>query len=75
MVEKAIKGFDGEFTKTQLWRHLPKKMMYQTYCVVIDYLVEHHRVSIDAEGKLGWVYYPEMAREYFARKDLAWPGQ
>ena len=70
MVEDFIKKHDGEFKKRKLWESLPKKMMYQTFCVVIDYLVYSRKVSIDAEGKIGWIYYPELARKYYERKDL-----
>ncbi len=71
MVEKAIKKHDGEFKKRALWEHLPKKMMYQTFCVVIDYLYPR-KISIDAEGKIGWVYYPRSARRWYNMKHLAW---
>ena len=70
MVEDFIKKYDGEFKKRKLWESLPKKMMYQTFCVVIDYLVYSRKISIDAEGKIGWIYYPEIARKYYERKDL-----
>ena len=71
MVEDFIKEHDGELKKRKLWESLPKKMMYQTFCVIIDYLLYSHKISIDAEGKIGWIYYPEMVRKYIARKDLA----
>lgn len=70
MVEKFIKMHDGEFKKRRLWESLPKKMMYQTFCVIIDYLLDSHKISVDAEGKVGWIYYPEKAREFYSRKDL-----
>lgn len=70
MVEDFIKKHDGEFKKRKLWESLPKKMMYQTFCVIIDYLLYSHKISIDAEGKIGWIYYPKIARKYYARKDL-----
>lgn len=70
MVEDFIKGHDGEFKKRKLWESLPKKMMYQTFCVVIDYLLESHKVSIDSEGKVGWIYYPESARKYYEKSSL-----
>tara|TARA_Y100000310_G_C20234197_1_gene601660 strand:- start:223 stop:513 length:291 start_codon:yes stop_codon:yes gene_type:complete len=70
MVEEFIKKHDGEFKKRKLWESLPKKMMYQTFCVVIDYLLYSGKISIDTEGKIGWIYYPEIARKYYARKDL-----
>ena len=70
MVEKFIKEHDGEFKKRKLWESLPKKMMYQTFCVIIDYLLYSSKISIDKEGKIGLVYYPELARKYHARTDL-----
>ena len=70
MVEEFIKKHDGELRKRKLWESLPKKMMYQTFCVIVDYLIYSHKLSIDAEGKLGWIYYPGLAKKYYARKDL-----
>ena len=70
MVEDFIKKHDGEFKKRKLWESLPKKMMYQTFCVVIDYLVYSSKISIDSEGKIGWIYYPEIARKFYEGKDL-----
>jgi len=72
MVEKFIKEHDGEFKKRSLWEHLPKKMMYQTFYVVIDYLLYSRKISIDAEGKIGWIYYPESAKEHIKNKNLFW---
>lgn len=70
MVEEFIRKKDGEYKKRALWESLPKKMMYQTFCVIIDYLLYSRKISIDAEGKLGWIYYPESAYKYYKRKDL-----
>ncbi|MDO8509152.1 MAG: hypothetical protein Q7S27_05715 [Nanoarchaeota archaeon] len=71
MVEEFIKENDGEYKKRALWEHLPKKTMYQTFCVIIDYLLYSRKISIDSEGKIGWIYYPDSAHYYFERKDLA----
>ena len=70
MVEEFIKRHDGEFKKRRLWELLPRKMMYQTFCVIIDYLLYSRKISIDSERKIGWIYYPEIARDYFKRKEL-----
>jgi len=72
MVEDFIKKKDGEFKKRKLWESLPKKMMYQTFCVIIDYLLESNKISIDAEGKIGWIYYPETVKKYMKQKHLSW---
>ncbi|MEA3329134.1 MAG: hypothetical protein U9Q06_00130 [Nanoarchaeota archaeon] len=70
MVEEFIRKYDGEFKKRALWEALPKKMMYQTFSIIIDYLLETGKISVDAIGKIGWIYYPETARKYLNRKDL-----
>ena len=70
MVEEAIKEYDGEFKKRSLWEHLPKKMMYQTFCVIIDYLLYSRKISVDSEGKIGWIFYPESANRFYNRTDL-----
>ena len=72
MVEEFIQKNDGEFKKRSLWEHLPKKMMYQTFCVVIDYLLYSRKISIDSEGKIGWIYYPKNSNEHMKEKNLFW---
>jgi phage pi2 protein 07 len=72
MVENAIQEYDGEFKKKALWSNLPKKMMYQTFCVIIDYLLYSRKISIDSEGKIGWIYYPEKTSEHIKNKELFW---
>ena len=72
MVEDAIRKYDGEFKKRLLWENLPKKMMYQTYCVIIDYLLYSGKISIDAGGKIGWIFYPEKVQEHIKNKSLFW---
>ena len=72
MVERAIKKHDGEFKKRQLWERLPKKMMYQTFCVVIDYLLYSGKISIDSEGKIGWIFYPKETAQRLKYKHLFW---
>jgi len=70
MVEEFIKKNSGEFKKRKLWEHLPKKMMYQTFCVIFSYLQESNKIAIDKEGKIGWIWDPEGIRKYLKRRDL-----
>ena len=72
MVEEFIKEYDGEYKKRVLWESLPKKTMYQTFCVIIDYLLYSRKISIDAEGKIGWIYYPEKKDDVEKYKHLFW---
>jgi|TARA_B100000315_G_C14427819_1_gene518705 hypothetical protein len=70
MLERSIKKYDGEFKKKQLWEKLPKKMMYQTFCVIIDYLLYSKKISIDSEGKIGWIFYPKDVDERIKYNEL-----
>ena len=72
MIEKSIQKHDGELSKMNLWKKLPKKMMYQTFCVAIDYLLYSRKISIDSEGKIGWIYYPKSVDKRIKNKKLFW---
>ena len=43
MVEKFIKEHSGEFKKTELFNNLPKKMMWGTFNVILQYLWENNK--------------------------------
>lgn len=45
MVEKAINKHK-ELGKYQLWRKLPKKMMYQTFQLIIKYLENSGKINL-----------------------------
>lgn len=70
MVERFIQKYDGEYKKKAVWQKLPKRMMYQTFCLVIDYLFHSRKISIDSEGKIGWIYYPKSVDERIKNKHL-----
>lgn len=56
MIEEAIKKAKDYPTRTQLWKGLPKKVMYQTFGVVINYLIESKKVMLSKDGKLVWIF-------------------
>ena len=64
MVEETIKNAKEYPSKRQLWLSLKKKVMYQTFNIVIDYLVESNKVVIDKEGKVIWIWDPEGVKKY-----------
>jgi len=72
MVERFIKKHDGEFKKRALWEHLPKGMMYQTFRLTLDYLLYSRKISVDSEGKVGWIYFPKKANKGLKNKELFW---
>ena len=63
MVEKTVQKYSQECGKYQLWKKLPKKMMYQTFQTILDYLENSGKIIIDKDGCIIWTYNPERIRE------------
>jgi len=64
MVEKTIYKHSGELGKYQLWKKLPRKVMYQTFLLILDYLEETNKILIDKrDGKIVWIWDPEGVRK------------
>ncbi|MCU0642517.1 MAG: hypothetical protein MUF61_03000 [archaeon] len=70
MVERTIKEFSGEFNRTELWKKLPRKVMWQTYLVILDYLQSINKIAIDSIGKVGYIWNPETAKRFAHRKAI-----
>jgi len=56
MVEEIIQKHSQECGKYQLWQKLPRKMMYQTFQTILDYLEKSGKIIIDKEGCILWTY-------------------
>jgi hypothetical protein len=72
MVEKYIDENSGAYKKTELFNNLPKKVMWQTFQVIIDYLESIHKIAYDREGYIVYIWNPELYEKYRNRKDLEW---
>jgi hypothetical protein len=70
MVESFIKEHSGEYKKRALWEKLPRKVMYQTYSVIISYLQDSGKIAADADGKICWIYNPGLVQRYINSPDL-----
>ena len=66
MVEKTIQKYSQECGKYQLWKKLPKKMMYQTYQVILDYLESSGKIIFDKDKTIVWTYDPEGIKKFLA---------
>ena len=65
MVEKIIQKYSQECGKYQLWKKLPKKMMYQTFLLILDYLENSGKIFIDKDGCIMWTYNPKRIKKLF----------
>jgi len=70
MVEKTVDKYSGDFDRTELWKKLPKKVMWQTYLIVLDYLYDINKIAIDQTGKIAYIWNPSLARKLAGRKEI-----
>ena len=70
MIERTIEEYSGEFNRTELWKKLPKKVMWQTYLVVLDYLETINKIAFDRNGTVGYIWNPKLAKMLSKRKEI-----
>ena len=63
MVEKFIDEKSGEYTKTPLFKNLPKKVMWQTFQVIMEYLESIHKIVYDKDGYVIYIWNPKLMRK------------
>ncbi len=68
MVEKTVDQYSGEFNRTEIWKRLPKKEMWQTYLVILNYLQSINKVAISKGGILVYIWGPDIANKFVKRK-------
>ncbi len=63
MVEDALRKAEEYPSKRQLWLSLQKKVMYQTFNLIISYLEESGKIVQD-NGKIIWIWNPKLVKKY-----------
>ncbi|MFW5846863.1 MAG: hypothetical protein ACOCUU_01765 [Nanoarchaeota archaeon] len=63
MVEKFIDKHSGEYKKTELFRKLPRKVMWQTFQVIMEYLESIYKIVYDKEGYVVYLWNPEFSEK------------
>jgi len=56
MIEGAIRSAKEYPTKAELLRRLPKKVMYQTFNFVLEYLLQSNKIIVTKDGRIVWVF-------------------
>ncbi len=68
MVEKTIEEYSGEFNRTELWKKLPRRVMWQTYLIILNYLQSINKIGVSKEGVIVYIWSPEIAKKFIKRK-------
>ena len=56
MVEDRIKRARSYLSRVQLWKSLPKKVQYQTFCTILGYLESSRKIIFTRDRKIVWVF-------------------
>jgi len=70
MVEKTIEKYSGEFNRTELWKKLPRKVMWQTYLIILDYLENINKIGFDRNGTIAYLWNPKLLKILSKRKEI-----
>ena len=70
MVEKVIEKNSGEYNRTELWKNLSRKVMWQTFLIILNYLESINKIAFDKEGKIAYIWNPELAGKLSKRREI-----
>ena len=60
MVERWIEQHSGAYKKTELFNNLPRKVMWQTFQVIMEYLESIHKIAYDKEDYIVYIWNPSL---------------
>lgn len=55
MVEEKIKEAKNYPSRAQLWKSLPRKTMYQTFSLILEYLEKSNKILVTRNGSVMWI--------------------
>jgi hypothetical protein len=59
MVLETIKRHNGKYSPFQLWKRLPKKMMYQAFRAALEQLRRERSITVNGQKKICIIQIPE----------------
>jgi hypothetical protein len=63
MVEKCLYGYGSGKRLTQVWKLLPKKVMWTIFVTIIDYLEYSGKIRIEKDKTVTWMRGSEISEE------------
>lgn len=60
MVEKFIRDNSMFYTRREIFDNLPKKMLWGTFRIIMDYLEETLKIAVEEDGVVSYIWNPEL---------------
>ena len=67
MVEDAIKDAEDYPTRMEAWNSLPKKVQYQTFKIILEYLEKSNKITFSRDNKIIWIAGNETLESVIAK--------
>jgi hypothetical protein len=64
MVEKALFKYKSDKTITQIWKSLPKKVMWTTFTTILNYLEYSGKIHIEKDKTVTWLWDPSGVEKW-----------
>ncbi len=55
MVEDTIQDAKNYPARMELWKSLPKQVQYQTFQIILDYLLKSNKIIFTKDNKIMWI--------------------
>lgn len=70
MVEKFLEESDEYMKQAELFEKLPKKMMWNTFKKIIDYLQSINKIMIEDDGRIVYIWNPKFTEKIKNRPNI-----
>ena len=70
MVEEFIESNSGKYAQTDLFNNLPKKMLWQTFKIILAYLENLNKIVVNKDGTITWIWNPQLVEKSLRNKSL-----
>ncbi len=70
MVEKAVCDSRGNWTITEIWRRLPKKVMWTSFTTILDYLEYSGKIRLEEDRTVTWLWNPQGVKKALSNPKL-----
>jgi len=67
MIEQALYKYRSDRTVTQIWRSLPKKVMWTTFTTVLRYLEYSGKIYVEKDKTVTWIWNPKAIERLKAK--------
>jgi ribosomal protein L24E len=64
MIESLLYTYKSDKTVTQIWKLLPKKVMWTTFTTVLRYLEHSGKIYVEKDKTITWLWDPNGVEKF-----------